>query len=90
MKNTPGPWKADYAGGYGRRGVFGPNGLIITTWAENDKHIEEAIANAHLIAAAPDLLLVAKRVIAEHDADWDMPQELLEMSRQAIAKVEGI
>lgn len=100
MKHTPGPWKADYAGGYGRRGVFGPNGLIITTWAETDEHINEAEANAHLIAAAPELLEALKAIQAgfrdgsikwakKRQADSDPYHPANTLMCKAIARAEG-
>ena len=50
-----------------------------------------AEANAHLIAAAPDLLAVCKRAIehledSAHSADIDMVAEL----QAAIAKAKGL
>ena len=87
-KHTPGPWKC----------------RIMPYPEENDKHWiddvsrmpicevrdygKEGEANAYLIAAAPDLLEVCKRVIAEYNADWDMPEELIKMARQATARAE--
>ncbi len=38
----------------------------------------------------PDLLEVAKRVITEYNADWDMPPELIKMAREAVIKAEKV
>lgn len=90
VKHTPGPWRRN---GYQ---IEGPRlGFVIATatsprigWAPRTH--EEALANARLIAAAPDLLAAAKRIAASmiqhgtesHDPKaWDALQD-------AIAKAE--
>ena len=63
MQHTPGPWRTN---GFQ---IEGPNmGLVIATatsprigWAPKTK--EEGLANARLIAAAPDLLAAAKAAL---------------------------
>ena len=62
-KHTPGPWRTN---GFQ---IEGPNmGLVIATataprigWAPKTK--EEGLANARLIASAPDLLAAAKKAL---------------------------
>lgn len=55
-QHTPGPWAASQPEGYGFAYVSeagGPlNGDIATTWSAGG----DALANAHLISAAPDML----------------------------------
>lgn len=62
-KHTPGPWKAE---GYKGLVVNGPDGVTLAC-APGGKNIEETIANAHLIAAAPDLLAALKAVVDNVD-----------------------
>lgn len=60
---------------------------------ENAK--EEAAANAFLVAAAPDLLSIAKRWNALDGGSWHVErhardkEELIVATRAAIAKAEG-
>ena len=91
---TPGPWIASKPTGdtepitWGHVDVEGGSGgLIATTWNDDD------LANARLIAAAPELLEAAKAALAkltdierygEH-ADNPLPVQL----RTVIAKAEG-
>ena len=95
--HTPGPWYVDE----------GANGDILVTatpadpdWTDNDVcHVyggndgdkAQALADAHAIAAAPDLLAALEQVLdlfewgesgGEHEAAYDS-------AREAIAKTEG-
>ncbi|MCO6427537.1 hypothetical protein [Nitrosomonas communis] len=45
-------------------------------------------ANAHLIAAAPDLLEVAEMVLAT--ADINTPHDLIDAATKAVAKAKGV
>ena len=56
---------------------------------ENSPYVRLSKEIGRLKSINADLLEVAKRVIAEWNADWDMPQELIEMAKQSIAKAEG-
>jgi hypothetical protein len=93
--HTPGPWRADDFGLI----VWGPDNFHVADirgWgrltgesamrlpAAEAQAIQEA--NAHLIAAAPDLLELAKRVAA-HFENTDAP--LGAAARALIAKAEG-
>lgn len=88
FKGTPGPWKMEYSEVRGT-----PCVVSLSTWicgelqADNGSAIDddESVANAHLIAAAPDLLealqgvlRVANRKTVEFDA-----------ARAAVAKALG-
>jgi len=62
--HTPGPWYVDSCDD---DLVFSANGLHIATVGNEhqpDQSAEEITANARLIAAAPDLLAAAEKVIA--------------------------
>lgn len=108
-KHTPGPWLVPHFArpdiqcncGY----VLSPNymGAIATVHFEGEKPgeyddnppLDEAIANARLIAATPDMLaaLVSVRDWDEHDANpagyGGLRHELREVVDAAIAKAEG-
>jgi len=93
MKHTPGPWKAssEYLRGRNRHSIIGNGLMICDTW-DMEKQGEE-LANAHLIAAAPDLLEACKEFINEwHSNNANFAREepkSLKMMRQAISKAEG-
>ena len=82
-KHTPGPWTvADEAGD-----------LVLTVRGINDEFIADlSIANAHLIAAAPDLLAALLDIVAIDDGDisalWPYC-DLFDNARAAIAKATG-
>ena len=100
-KHTPGPWFAKRAGdgGYfewyvGRDGENCSIAEDITDPVTRDP----SEANAHLIAAAPDLLEALKAIISDDMEDqktaqefggFVLPDELRTAARAAIAKAEG-
>lgn len=69
MKHTPGPWNFTYYLGMSIQEINGPTQLksgthlasVYTTTGKNDD--PESIANACLIAAAPDLLEMCKELV---------------------------
>lgn len=83
-KHTPGPWRISW----GRNGTYPlavDNGSanVVTSFGRPSN--PEARANAHLIAAAPELLDVLKTFVAgfrDHD-------EVIKLARAAIAKATG-
>ena len=82
MSGTPGPWEV-----IGRRG-FGPEGGPAIGFAGfgRKKITDEMIANARLIAAAPDLLAIAKRALNESAR---VRPDFAADIRTAIAAAEG-
>jgi len=90
-KFTPGPWATENmvgdctmiycVGGFGIARTFAPGegGARVTT-------SEEETANAHLIAAAPDLLEIAKRYVEAKSKDLRI---LNRDARAVIAKATG-
>jgi len=81
MAHTPGPWNID--------GIFiaGPNDETIAEIVDAPDDRDDHSPNAHLIAAAPDLLAAIKALLAasmyrDHPAESDM-------AIAAIAKAEG-
>lgn len=92
--HTPGPWGNYEEGDYW--GVETPS-VSIVVWGNAEdgddggvrgKTIEEARANARLIAAAPDLLEALKAFVKAGDGHDDFT-ELWPVAAAAIAKAEG-
>lgn len=83
--HTEGPWKNEYDGSIVMR-----NQIVSAPIAPDGASKEECKANAQLIAAAPDLLDVAKYIVdrAEYQK-WDEKDALLVCARFAIAKATG-
>jgi hypothetical protein len=79
-KHTPGPWKA-FTGWVGLKPGHGPVIAQIPNYPYGDTE-----ANAHLIAAAPDLLEVAKRAL---NMSARVHPDFYTQIRAAIAKAEG-
>ncbi|WP_283126461.1 hypothetical protein [Providencia stuartii] len=64
--------------------------MVACVYPIYDENAEEMKANAHLIAAAPDLLQVLQLIVSYHDdGNRDLHREDLEMARKAIAKALG-
>jgi hypothetical protein len=87
--HTPGPWAANDDGlVLGNLDNYeGEAPLVCTCGSADDFNMEPALhlANARLIAAAPDLL-DALETIAAGNTD---PGRMVEIAREAIAKTEG-
>jgi len=89
QKHTPGPWKANlYLGGAYAIDRIAPNGDRLARVATVDGALE-TMANARLIAAAPDLLEVVKKCARLHTGRSAPPPAILVEALAAIAKVEG-
>ena len=94
-KHTPGPWKHTYMPRLSV--IHGPNGEhVADTGAWRDDEHPEMRANAHLIAAAPDLL-EALELLHDETRDYVEINSLgdpwhnrsMKMARAAIAKAKG-
>ena len=88
-KHTPGPWAMPDSG-QGRISKVGVNGgwdgMIATAdCGDYARSRSEGLANARLIAAAPDLLEALKDAVR----DSESPGQWLDESRAAIAKATG-
>ena len=90
MKHTPGPWHVHMG-----QLIKCEVGLVIADVERNPSHISKAarVANAHLIAAAPELLEAARMMADLVDdllvqAGANYADELA-AARAAIAKAEG-
>jgi hypothetical protein len=91
MKHTPGPWRA-FNHSWEYTSILAPNfdhavaRLDISHTTEEAQESDEALmaANAHLIAAAPELLEALRSMLEDDDHD-----EAKRKARAALAKVEG-
>jgi hypothetical protein len=82
-KHTPGPWTLDdELEIYGDGKEIARSVLGIGTWEEN-------FANANLMAAAPELLEVAKMVVNHYSASLDYQPPYVNAAKAAIVKTEG-
>lgn len=84
-KHTPGPWRVVKDPTNLSLQVYGQTLALFECWRRSDEQTE--LANARLVAAAPDLLEALKEVFADHDAvnrlSWN------DRAAAAIAKATG-
>jgi len=64
-KHTPGPWHPDIRRADGSITVTSPGTIYIATLWTSPSFAKETLANAHLIAAGPDLVEALEDVIAD-------------------------
>ena len=78
-QHTPGPWR--FASIIGRCGIWSPGGLVAATpeWIGRES---EMLANARLIAAAPELLAVCQEI-----ANWPDCCSINALARDAAAAI---
>lgn len=98
-KHTPGPWKAEEIAGQIYIGtdaddpqfVFGQQiADMVQSQGRGRKDVKRIEADAHLIAAAPDMLAALRQVEAEMRAGFgSVFGETREQVRRAVAKAEG-
>jgi len=87
-KHTPGPWRYE---------EFGPNVIIKATknpmlsvvHSLYQESREQTEANAHLIAAAPELLEALENLLKVHEGEGGTQYHAGDMARAAIAKAKG-
>jgi len=93
VKHTPGPWfvNQDEDGNYRSIGSAGWWGLaqVVVRFEGERNDDATGLANANLIAAAPDLLAALKAFVADFDASVSDPDATTDAARAAIAKAEG-
>lgn len=82
--HTPGSWKC-WAGETGEFNITVDDGVTICSRSAWGHRANESRANAHLIAAAPELLAALRAVVAVADRKTDE----FDRARAAIAKAEG-
>lgn len=81
-KYTPGPWHVDEHGA-----IRGGDLSIVAT--RHRLPMEVHTANAHLIAAAPDLLQALKEAVEVFCIEVPFGNKTIAQMRAAIAKAEG-
>jgi hypothetical protein len=90
-QHTPGPWR------YERANPSPTTGEHLIAGAKNGYLAEirdcgsgDVFANARLIAAAPDLLELARQIVLAADQnEGDIPADIVSGARAAIAKATG-
>lgn len=95
--HTPGPWKLKKDDELGLIYILGPEGNQIGTFLEWPTSPEETRANAHLAAAAPELLELCERSlkfllnILKDAPSGNPPEEypIVIRLREVIARVKG-
>ena len=97
IKHTPGPWRIGATPPNGEQTIGTRQGLMVAV-ATTGIALNETLANARLIAAAPDLLEALKLVVQD-DEEWaasDMACDLdesklpwLAPARAVIAQAQG-
>lgn len=100
-KHTPGPWTVGMAGQYGTHNVniiyAGADNSVATVYGlpmhtklENiEPRWTEGLANARLIAAAPELLEALQEIANDPDSFEVLTQWQRDQVRAAIAKATG-
>lgn len=83
LKHTKGPWTVEER--FKVLLIWGDEDLVLATV---DKHMKEDIGNAHMMAAAPDLLRACIALV-EHE-NFDDVDRALELAREAIKKARGL
>lgn len=102
VNHTPGPWQIsrDFADKIEVRGPQDGGVIVarIPEWGMESDCLDATLANASLIAAAPDLLDALHAIVMEctpfspqrpHSAGSYIPRHMLEAAREAIAKAGG-
>jgi hypothetical protein len=84
-QHTPGPWKAEIfnSGAFDIR-PFGRDSFIIAGRNANEYRNAECVANARLIAAAPEMLAALKEA-----RSIPLPPRITDLVYAAIARAEG-
>ena len=97
-QHTPAPWTTDGDAYSGNLDIVAPTGRIAMLDCEFSEETEDVLtANAHLIAAAPELLAAAQcaladfeGILSEFDPEREHPAwETLAELRTVIAKATG-
>lgn len=93
MKHTPEPWKSEH---YGMAITAGSNQTLARVYWGEGRSEEENLANARLIAAAPDLYKELKHLVGlleplEQEGGLNVPGlATLNGARAALKKVEEV
>jgi len=91
-KHTPGPWeiKRHFDPGYKFISAQKHTALAQVVWRMEDEDRSPVCeANAHLIAAAPELLEALQNLLKVHEGEGGTQHHAGDMARAAIAKAKG-
>lgn len=93
MPHTPGPWKFDEENeaDQGFDVVMADGGILATAYYDCDRStysVEQAVANAHLIAASPALLAACKAALSDPQPACLRPDVVRQLA-DAVARAEG-
>lgn len=86
MSHTPGPWGVE-SFALSEEIIAMGRKLVAIVQSRHCESPEEMRANAHIIAAAPDLLAVSEEVLAT--ATVETPPRLVAMAEAALAKARA-
>jgi hypothetical protein len=89
--HTPGPWeiKRHFDPGYKNISAQKHTALAQVVWCmEDEDRSPSCEANAHLIAAAPELLEALEALVLDESKEY-IPTRLWDVARSAIAKAKG-
>ncbi|MEB6533242.1 hypothetical protein MXM51_01585 [Pantoea stewartii] len=89
FKGTPGPWSTDRAGDVFAEGGRNDGQLGIVAGVAGADWSAEDVANANLIAAAPELLEALQDMVESYQYEASMENPSLLKARAAITKALG-
>jgi hypothetical protein len=96
--HTPGPWNVTFAAPGKTKievnvgaGIFTPQSREVAMTFRDGFRPDEQKANAHLLAAAPNLLASLREMLEAYwgEGDGSPPPEFIKRAQAAIAKAEG-
>jgi len=91
-EHTPGPWEIHPQFDSCYRDISAPNHIALArvVWRfEEEDRSPSCEANAHLIAAAPELLEALENLLKVHEGEGGTQHHAGDMARAAIAKAKG-
>ena len=91
-KHTPGPWEIKRHFDSCYRYISAPEHIALAqvVWCvEEEERSPVCEANAHLIAAAPELLEALQNLLKVHEGEGGTQHHAGDMARAAIAKAKG-
>ena len=86
MSYTPEPWRVESRGGMLGREVHAGLTCVVATVNTTSNTEGNRLANARLIAAAPELLASLAEMVEKYDPDDGYTTDVIERARAAIRK----
>ena len=91
MKHTPGPWRIGTAPPNGEQAIGTIRGMMVAVATTGVGMEKETLANARLIAAAPELLEALRGMLEVFGDEFGIgSSETCDAARAAIAKSTGV